>query len=343
MSKKVLHFLILLSAALIVVIIAFLSIYGSRVATNPAGTVGNTAGNLYNQGLFCEDTSKVYFSNAYDGGTLYSMNPDETDFKKITSGAVKNINVAGNHLYYNQSNASGGSGLGFVLNVSGIYRSTLKGNSQSCLFQGLSSNLIVLNNTVYYLNHDDPDGPSLYKMDLNGNENQKLSSTIIIPASGYDGYLYYHGTEKDHYLYRLDSSNDSTQVLWKQNVWNPIKQGDYIYYMDISSNYRLCRYHLTEDTIQVLSNDRIDMFNVYGSYVYFQKSSSSEPALKRIRIDGTGEEVIADGIYENISITSNYVYFNKYKESTPVYKTPTNGPVKVSEFVGAEEAALENN
>ena len=33
---------------------------------------GNTAGNLYNGGLFCEYNGVIYFSNPNDNGRLYS-------------------------------------------------------------------------------------------------------------------------------------------------------------------------------------------------------------------------------------------------------------------------------
>ena len=36
------------------------------VPDNPAGTVGNTGGNLNNEGLFCQDGNTVYFSNPLD-------------------------------------------------------------------------------------------------------------------------------------------------------------------------------------------------------------------------------------------------------------------------------------
>ncbi len=49
-----------------------------------------------------------------------------------------------------------------------------------------------------------------------------------------------------------------------------------------------------------------------------------------------------EGVYQNINITSEYVYFNSFNESTPVYKTYTYGPVNVTTFDAAREAALEN-
>ena len=44
-----------------------------RVSMNPEGTIGNTAGNINNGGLYCEYDGRVYFANSFDGGSLFSM------------------------------------------------------------------------------------------------------------------------------------------------------------------------------------------------------------------------------------------------------------------------------
>ena len=74
----------------------------NKIPENPAGTVGNTGGNLYNDGLFCENEGQVFFANPYDENTLYVMNPDETENKKLTTVSVKSINAAGKYVYYYQ-------------------------------------------------------------------------------------------------------------------------------------------------------------------------------------------------------------------------------------------------
>ncbi len=112
--------------------------------------------------------------------------------------------------------------------------------------------------------------------------------------------------------------------------------------MDVTNNYRLCRYNLSQDVIEILTNDRIDFFNVYGNYIYYQKSSQTEPALKRMYIDGSNPEIVAEGVYENINITSQYVYFNQFDAPVPVYKTPTFAPVYVTTFDAASAAAKAN-
>ena len=45
---------------------------------------GNTAGNLYNAGIFCTAADgTIYFANPSDSSKLYSMNSDGSDLTKI--------------------------------------------------------------------------------------------------------------------------------------------------------------------------------------------------------------------------------------------------------------------
>ena len=58
---------------IILILIAGSLLSAHKIAENPADTVGNTAGNLYNGGYFCEKDGMVYFCNIYDNHSLYSM------------------------------------------------------------------------------------------------------------------------------------------------------------------------------------------------------------------------------------------------------------------------------
>ena len=109
--------------------------------------------------------------------------------------------------------------------------------------------------------------------------------------------------------------------------------------MDISSDYCLCRYSLSDHTVEILTNDRVDTFNVGDHYIYYQKNSTTEPALKRMELDGSNPEIVAEGNYEQIHLTSNYAYFNAFGQNIPVYHTPVNGAINVTPFSAALEAS----
>lgn len=343
MTSKAKNILVFIIAGVILIILLILAILSNHVPMNDDFTVGNTPGNLNNGGYFCELDGRVYFANAYDNFALYSMNPDETDLVKYNDGAVSAISAAGSHLYYFQNSGStDAGGIGSAVRISGIYRSNLKGKSVVGLDRCNIANMQLCGSYLYYEKYDKQIGTSLAKIRIDKKDPQTVTEGIINPNCYVNGKIYYNGTEGDHYLHALDVSTDRDSVVWQGNIWNPIVQDGHVYYMDVSENYRLCRYNLSSNVVEVLTNDRIDMFNVYGNYIYYQVSSPDAPALKRMMTDGSSQEIIREGVYQNINITSQYVYFNSFNESTPVYKTYTYGPVNVTTFDAAKEAALKN-
>ena len=126
------NILIFTITGVVLALLFLLSYFTGRITMNDEYTSGNTPGNLNNGGFFCESDGRVYFANAYDNNCLYSMNPDETDMQKLSNSSVSSINAAGKYLYFSMtsgSGKSGGDGLGYMMQTSGIYRSNLKGKS----------------------------------------------------------------------------------------------------------------------------------------------------------------------------------------------------------------------
>ena len=138
--------------------------FQGRIPSNDITVTGNTGGNLNNHGLFAEADGRVYFSNAYDGGCLYSMNPDETDLKKLTSSSVNSINVGGNYLYYYLDNATGGKGLGYVIHTYGVYRSKPDGSNSKCLDRQAAVTMQLAGDYIYYQRYNNTDFTKFYKI-----------------------------------------------------------------------------------------------------------------------------------------------------------------------------------
>lgn len=341
MTTKQKNIVILSITGVVLILLLILVIFSGHIPLNDDTAAGNTPGNLNNGGYFCETDGKVYFANAYDNYALYSMNPDETDLTRLNDNSVSYINAGGDYLYYAMSSSSNGSGLGFIRRTSGIYRSKLNGRGVVCLDRCHIVTMQLCGNYLYYEKYDNTDAVSLDKIRIDKKEKQTLAAERINPNCFVNGLIYYPGTEKDHYLHVLDTSSDTTNVIWQGDVWDPVYQDGYVYYMDVANNYRLCRYSTDDDVVEILTNDRIDMFNVYGNYIYYQVSSQDAPALKRMLIDGSSQELVREGVYQNINITSQYVYFNAFGETVPVYKTSTFGPVNVTAFDAGMQAALE--
>lgn len=317
--------------------------YKNHIEPIPPGSVGNTAGNIRGEGLFCEYDGKVYFSNAYDNGKLYVMNPDGSDLKKLGDFSASYINAGGKYLFYYMESAKGGSGLGYVRSMTGIYRSTLDGDDVYCLNDDLTTMMVLIGDHIYYQHYDNQNFSTFNKLALdNSKEDLLLSKEIIETADAVGNTLYYAGVTNDHYLYGFNTLSDSAGIVWQGNLACPTVIDSYVYYMDIDHDYRLCRYNTADNRIEVLSNERLDFYNYYNGTIYYQVSGKT-PALKRMNADGTDQVTIAEGTYNRINCTSAYTYFYEFGEDALVHRTPTFGPPSVDNFPAALEVALKEN
>ncbi len=295
------------------------SVLSNRVTSNPPGTVGNTAGNLNNGGLFCEYNGTVYFSNPLDKGTLYAMNPDETDLRKLNSMEVRNILAGGDYLYYFQTEAAAEeNSLGAVTNTHAFNRCNLKGQKAVSITRDVVVTGQLVDDYLYLLTAGDTH-PIFYKIRTDKSDKVKLADYAINPSCVSNGMIYYNGTQDDHALYRLNTANDVTENIWSGNLWYPVINGDYVYYMDLNSNYRLCRYSLSQKQVEILTHDRVDSFNVGSGYIYYQTNDATDPQLKCMHLDGSNVLTVAHGIYTNINMTSKYVYFQEFDVEGSLY------------------------
>ncbi len=319
MNKKKLYLLIG-SVAVFILIVGTISFFTNRVRLNPAGTIGNTAGNLYNDGLFCEYDNTVYFSNPADNGALYSMNTDETQVKKLNTLKVQNILAAGDYLYYFQRGSAENSQLNNAVSSKSFNRCKRNGKNAQGMTRDVVISAQLVDNYIYMLIASD-DGPVFSKMKIDKSDSAVLAQENINPACAENGMIYYNNNGDNHNLRCWNTTTDTSHDIWANNIWNPILYGDYVYYMDVENNYRLCRYHLINNEIEVLTEDRIDCFNVGNGYIYYQKNGE-DAQLKCMQLNGSNPQVIADGNYTNINMTSYYVYFRDFENETVWYHTP---------------------
>ncbi|MCM1568706.1 MAG: DUF5050 domain-containing protein [Roseburia sp.] len=307
-----------------------------RIPQNPPDTVGNTAGNINNSGLFCEHRDTVYFSNSFDGGCLYAMDPTEGNIRKISDVIICNLLAGGDYLYYFQLGSNNADNFAAVVSDRGFNRNSLTGKNQSGLTRDVITSAQLVGNYLYLLASTN-DGPLFYKMKTDRSDKTDLANYPINPACALNGVIYYSDARENHALFALDTSDDVLSTVYNGTLWNPVIYEDYVYYMDVANNYRLCRYSLSEEQEEVLTDDRVDCFNIGSGYIYYQKNGA-DAQLKCMRMDGTDETVIAQGNYTHINMTSQYVYFQEFGNDTTMYHSAI-GSAGYELFAAAREAA----
>ncbi len=339
MNKKRTYILLVILLLLLFASLILFAMYGDQIPMNPSGTVGNTAGNLNNGGYFCEYDGRVYFANSYDNGSLYSMDTSEQNLSKLNDVEVRNILSGGEFLYYFRSGEAGEAGLGTVRSLKSFNRCKLDGSSTTALTKDIIISGQLVDNYLYLLAAGD-EHPDFFKLKIDKSERVSLADYEINPASAANGMIYFNGTQDNHYLYSLNSTNDGIREVWQGNLWYPTLDGDYIYYMDVENDYRLCRYSLSTNAVEVLTEERVDCFNVGNGYVYYQTNGDT-PRLMYMRTDGSDPQMLADGIYTNINMTSQYVYFQEYGNEAATFHSAL-GNSFYDVFSAARDAAVAN-
>lgn len=342
MKKRLIAIIITVCVILLFVGTYFLQRQQRKIPENSASAVGNSAGNLYNGGMFCESDGYVYFSNPYDNYALYRMLPDETQMEKLISTQTRSINAAGKYFYYYQFGSGNGEGFGYVIDITGVYRAEKENPMKSyCLERVHMDNLLLAGNYLYY-DANYKTGICLKKLHINGKESKTLLDYKVTPACAQNGTVYFNDTKNDYHLNALSVATDQTRDILGEDVYMPIVDGNQVFYIDIHNQYALVSYDLTTQTKTVLDEARTDMFNLTEHHVYYQTSGET-PQFKRVSRDGSSMEVISDGAYNTINITSQYVYFKQYNSELPVYKIPVNSTQPtITTFDTAMQAAAEN-
>lgn len=337
MKRKIISIFSIICIAIAFIATGIVVQLNQRIVKNPVGTVGNTAGNLYNGGLFCEDDGYVYFSNPYDSYALYRMRPNETDMEKLIETETGSINAAGKYFYFYQKGSGSGEGFGYMISTTGVYRAEKEHpNKIECLDRILSETMVLADNSIYYNTAKQAEGVNLKKIDIDGENAEILLNYKVTPACVNNSALYFNNTTENGHLMQLPLGSKNAADILAEDVYMPIVDGTTVYYIDIHNNYALVRYDMSNGNKTVLTTERTDLYNISDLYIYYQTAGDT-PQLKRISKEGGSSEVIADGAYHNINVTSLYVYFQKYGVERPVYKTPANGIVSVSTF---DEAKL---
>lgn len=330
MNKKILW---MIPAIFLLALIAFGIIHyiNGRTKFNDTYVNGNTAGNLYNGGLFCEYDGILYFANPNDHFRLYSMPITGGAIEKICDDTVTFLNVDEHYIYYARNNKTDNSDFSFLRwNNNSLCRIKKNGKDRVILDSDPSMYVSLLGNYLYYLHYDKETATSMYRVKIDGSEKELVEEQPYYTCSTNGSYLYYNGLENDHNIYSLNTETNSRQTLFEGNCWMPIVDNGTAYYMDVSNNYCLTRVDLHTGETRALTDERIDCFNVYGSYIYYARNE--EPALCRMKIDGSENEEIASGIYTDINVTSRFTYFRQLDDPDRIYYTPTSGTANVAIF-----------
>lgn len=322
-------------AVLLCVLIFFGSnLFQTETKMNQGYINGNTAGNLYNGGLFCEYNGVIYFSNPNDNGKLYSMDSNGQNLKKISDDNATYINVDDNYIYYIRNNSDPSLNFGFVaFHRNALVRIDHDGEHLLLLDTEPSLYASLIGNYIYYVHYDTNDASTLYKVRIDGEEQQKVMDEAVFTCNADGQFFYYNGMSTDGSIHRYDTVSDTSAIIYSGNCFQPIvKDGVDVYYIDGNTDCSIVHTNINFDNPTYITRDSVDSYNVHGSYIYYQRfEENGESGLCMIKNDGTEYQLLRKGDYCDIHVTSYFVFFRDY-HTREMYYFPRSNPSLIEKF-----------
>lgn len=323
MNKKVKSVLICTLSITILTIVVLLMKINSRLPENPSDHAGNTAGNLYNRGLFVEDDTYIYFSNLADNYRLYRMDKSLENVERIHKDSVEYLNrdASSEYLYYSRinyrQNTQGNNA--FDLLSTGIYRLNVKKSDIYRLYNEPCGTVLLAGNRLLYQTYGSDGSYDLYALSVSQEDADPalITTEHIVPVSYSGNLAYYAGVNNDHYLYAYSPENDRSEVSAEIDCFLPIVTTEGIYFLSQAHNYALYFLPNTSDEASLLVEERICTYNLSadGTALFYQIDNGRSNRLCRYDIASKTKTTILDGNYNNLNTVSDYLFFTDFAET----------------------------
>lgn len=231
--------------------------------TDPSSQIrGNTMGNIVNGGLATQKDGWVYYRSSDD--CLYRT--DGVKRELISTDKLSNLNVVGDYVYCRNNSYD-----------NKLCKINIHTGALTKLCDVDSSNVIVVDDWIYYRNKYQSNFAKMFKVSVNGGHNAEL---IPFPESGdkagifnvWGDWIYYTDYARRDGLFKMKSSGEEVTKIEVEgdNEFNYMQISDgWIYYLNGTVIYKV---ELDGSNRTKLLDTEYNMFmsiNVVGEWIYY--------------------------------------------------------------------------
>lgn len=305
-----------------------------KAVSNVNYAIGNTGGNLSNNGLVASDINNQWIYYRGTGGNLFKVKTDGVDRTQLTLGHnVEDINVVGDQVYYVHTNPATKTSAA----TTGVYRMKVDGSDAQPIMSGTKKvgtmgNLVVSNyngmenvtvagNYIYYI---DSSNRSIHKASLNGSSDVLMRSNQYADINIVKNNIYVINQSDHNKIYKINMDSFVATKVSDVQAKHLNVVDNYMYYRNYSDNEKLYRMSIDGVENKKLCDDMVFNLNVCGDTIYYKNHSDGDK-LYKIGIDGTGgQQVLTPVVLNKGTKVSNDVveYVNAIDPN--VYFAPSN-------------------
>jgi hypothetical protein len=256
---------------------------------------GNTAGNIYNDGLVAYRNGWLYTYAQSDEGLIRSR-LDGSQKTSLNIYYANNINVTNDAIYYLHTLGD---------NSGKLYRTDLNGkNSKLISSSEVMRSFIIYENYIYYINFNDND--RIYRMKPDGTGKLKLTSdTECTSLSVTEDYVIYNTPR--YGMVRMDKDGTDRKLL-REHGRNVLPIEDNIYFINTGDRSYIYKMKLDGTGLTKLAENGTLNFNIVGNTIYYSNTDDNNK-FYAITTDGKARRKISSEKVRNLSAAGDYLFY----------------------------------
>lgn len=179
-----------------------------------------------------------------------------------------------------------------------------------------ATDLVADDNWIYYSNL--ADGGSLYKKNLKGIEDYKISLDNAKYINVVGDWIYYSNFSDGQKIYKVRKDGTQRRIVCEDQASNLVVSGEYIYYINhkdvgLSNIGKIYKVKIdsisgTAATGQKVTEDEAEYINVVGDVIYY-RNRSEKGALYSVHTDGSYRSKILSQNVRYVTVVGNYIYY----------------------------------
>jgi len=202
---------------------------------------------------------------------------------------------------------------------------------------------------VYYVGLNESNTDGIYRIKLNSDKKEKISSDYGIYLNKSGNYIYYLDRTSEKYnIVRTKISDGNKEIVIEDvDIAKTTVANGWIYYFKQSTLYRQ---KINGEEKQVLSKIMIDNYEVVGKWIYYSYINNGKYIIAKMKTNGENITKIALDSSKVFFVDNDniyYIYENDSQENNneynyELYKVKTNGEGKEKVVDLGKNVQLEN-
>ncbi len=317
MNKKTIIIIICIAVPIIAVaVLAATGFFKSEVKLSTPYSVGNTAGNLYNNGFFCENGKYIYFANPYDEYTLYRTDLSMTKFEKISNDSMRYINCDSNYIYYCRTNnlKKSNATSPFKLFSTGLYRIKHDGSDMTDIITNPVGCILNFNNKLYFQNGEKNKDITICSIGIDGENLTKILTDDCLVASAHGDNIYFADLLTSHSIRQI-GPNDNLSQLSGSGAYLPIATDRGVTYINTADKYSIYLDNYEFNNPQKIIQGPVSSYNFAADdrLLFFQLDDGDASGIKVYDFDTMQTTDIYPGNFRFINVAGDFCFFFQFE------------------------------